>query len=308
MRNPLKNKPRTKETHSIPAKPDWLKVHLRFPDTSGDGDIVSTVRQTVGEKKLNTVCESASCPNLNHCWSRKTATYMLGGDICTRRCSYCDVAFGKPKDLDAEEPIRVANSVRDLGLNHVVITSVNRDDLPDGGATHFANTVREIRKLSPNTKIELLVPDFSLRESSLSLLYASKPDLLNHNLETVERLFPTVARQKNYATSLGVLRDFKTNGFQTKSGIILGLGETRTEIEDCLRDLRNAGVDMITIGQYMQPTPTHYPVQKYWKPKEFSEIGRFAKQLGFSSVMSGPLVRSSYYADKQLDGDFGQTG
>ncbi|MCC5813281.1 MAG: lipoyl synthase [Leptospira sp.] len=294
--NPLKKKPRTKELNPAPEIPSWMKVKLRFPDESNP---VEVVRKTVSKSAIHTVCESASCPNLNHCWSRKTATYMIGGDICTRRCKYCDVAFGKPGSLDSQEPIQVAESCLELGLEYVVITAVNRDDLADGGAEHFAQTIQEIRKRLPKCKIEVLVPDFKGKREALDTLYAAKPDIFNYNIETVKRLFSEITPSKNYERSLFVLEDAHSNGFRTKSGIILGMGETEEEVLEALQDLRNVGVSMITIGQYMQPTPTHYPVSKYFTPEEFLFFGKKAKEMGYESVASGPLVRSSYHADEQ---------
>jgi lipoic acid synthetase len=296
--NPLKKKARTKEIHPIPSHPAWMKVKVQFPT---DDDALSKVRSDVSSKKLNTVCESASCPNLNHCWSRKTATYMLSGDICTRRCHYCDVAFGKPGALDTEEPRRVAESVLELGLKHVVLTAVNRDDLKDGGAFHFAETIRLIRELRPECGIEVLIPDFKAKPESLELLFEAKPNIINHNIETVKRLFPTVAPQKNYERSLEVLRMISTRGFKTKSGLILGLGESDEDVESCLMDLHGAGVRMLTIGQYLQPSPTHYPVQAYLPPEVFEKWKERAFQIGFKIVASSPLVRSSYHADEYVD-------
>lgn len=294
--NPLKKKARTKEIHPIPAQPDWMKVRIRFPS---EEDALSKVRSEVAGKKLNTVCESASCPNLNHCWNRRTATYMLGGDICTRRCQYCDVAFGKPAALDTEEPKRVAESVAELELKHVVLTAVNRDDLKDGGAFHFAETIREIRSRR-ECNIEVLIPDFKAKRESLDLLFAAKPNIINHNIETVRRLFPSIAPAKNYERSLEVLGEIARQGFKTKSGIILGLGETMEDVEECLRDLFRVGVRMLTIGQYLQPTPTHYPVQEYIKPDVFTHWKEFSYSLGFKVVASSPLVRSSYHADEYV--------
>lgn len=294
--NPLKKKPRTKELNPAPTLPPWMKVKLRFPDESNP---VSIVRKTVSKSSIHTVCESASCPNLNHCWSRKTATYMIGGDICTRRCKYCDVAFGKPIALDPDEPIQVAESCAELGLEYVVITAVNRDDIPDGGAEHFAKTIHEIKSRLPECRIEVLVPDFKGKRESLDVLYAAKPDIFNYNIETVRRLFGEITPSKNYQRSLEVLRDASVHGFLTKSGIILGMGETEEEVLEALKDLRSVGVSMITIGQYLQPTPTHYPVKKYYTPEEFILYGKKAKELGFQSVASGALVRSSYHADEQ---------
>ncbi|TGK00602.1 lipoyl synthase [Leptospira semungkisensis] len=294
--NPLKKKPRSTGYQPAPEKPDWLKVRLPFREKDNS---VSTVRSSVEQGKLNTVCESASCPNLNHCWSRRTATYMLAGDICTRRCSYCDVAFGKPFSLDPEEPLRVAESAKALGLQHVVITSVNRDDLTDGAANHYKQTIELIRERLPDCKIEILVPDFKEKEESLELIYSAKPDIFNHNLETVERLFPTVAPAKKYDRSLRVLEHASKRGFLTKSGLILGLGETLDEVRQTLKDLRISGVQMVTLGQYLQPTPTHLPVHEYIHPDIFRELKEFGKSIGFRTVFSGPLVRSSYHADEQ---------
>lgn len=296
--NPLKKKPRTHSRLEAPEKPDWLKVKLPFPDRGNDA--VALVRDSLEEKKLHTVCESASCPNLNHCWSRKTATYMLGGDICTRRCSYCDVASGKPLPLDTGEPERVAESAIALGLKHIVITAVNRDDLEDGGASHFAETVLKIRKGLPECKIELLVPDFKAKRDSLEIVFRSEPDVFNHNLETVERLFPEVAPQKRYERSLEVLKIASERGFLTKSGLILGMGESIEEVKECMRDLVSAGVSLLTLGQYLQPTPTHLAVKEYVLPEVFQELRIYGKSIGFKGVFSGPLVRSSYHADEQV--------
>ncbi|EPG67777.1 lipoyl synthase [Leptospira wolffii] len=295
--NPLKKKPRSSGYQPAPEKPDWLKVRLPFREKDS---AVSFVRDSVEKGKLNTVCESASCPNLNHCWSRKTATYMLAGDICTRRCSYCDVAFGKPFALDPEEPLRVAESAKALSLNHIVITSVNRDDLPDGAAEHYKETVLLIRERLPECKIELLVPDFKEKEESLELIYSCRPDIFNHNLETVERLFPTVAPAKKYDRSLRVLEHASKRGFLTKSGLILGLGETIEEVERTMQDLRNSGVQMLTLGQYLQPTPSHLPVKDYIHPDIFRSLKEYGKSIGFKIVFAGPLVRSSYHADEQV--------
>lgn len=224
---------------------------------------------------------------------------MIGGDICTRRCKYCDVASGKPLPLNSSEPREVAESCAELNLQYVVITAVNRDDLPDGGAGHFAQTIEEIRSRLPDCKIEVLVPDFKGQRESLDILYSAKPDVFNYNVETVERLFPTITPSKNYERSLFVLEDAGNHGFTTKSGIILGMGETREEVLQTLKDLRKVGVSRITIGQYMQPTPSHYPVDRYLSPEEFVEYGRIARELGFISIASSPLVRSSYHADEQ---------
>ncbi|PJZ52627.1 lipoyl synthase [Leptospira adleri] len=296
--NPLKKKPRTHSIQEAPEKPEWLKVKLTFPDPGNNP--VEIVRGSLEEKKLNTVCESASCPNLNHCWSRKTATYMLGGDICTRRCSYCDVASGRPKPLDKGEPQRVAESAIALGLKHVVLTAVNRDDLEDGGAAHFAETLVKIREGLPDCKIEFLVPDLKVKKESLEIIFQSKPDVFNHNVETVKRLFPEVAPQKRYDRSLEVLKIAGEQGFLTKSGLILGMGETIEEVKECMRDLAAVGVSLLTLGQYLQPTPTHLPVKEYISPEVFKELRIYGKSIGFKGVFSGPLVRSSYHADEQV--------
>lgn len=296
--NPLKKNPRTRIESPIPPKPDWLKARVSFPK---EEDSVSVVRSEVKDLRLHTVCESASCPNLNHCWSRKTATYMLAGDICTRRCSYCDVAFGKPSPLDPREPERVAQSVSNLNLNHVVLTAVNRDDLPDGGAMHFANTIRAIRASCPKTRIEVLIPDFQAKDKALQSLYDSKPDIINHNLETVRSLFAKVAPSKDYERSLSVLSHAKKNGFFTKSGIILGLGENKEEVAEALRELQEIQVDALTLGQYLQPSTSHLPIDRFVEPKEFEYWKEYAKKLGFRFVFSGPLVRSSYHADEQYN-------
>ncbi|MBM9499519.1 lipoyl synthase [Leptospira sp. 201903071] len=296
--NPLKKKPRTHSIQEAPEKPEWLKVKLTFPDPQNN--TVALVRDSLEKKKLNTVCESASCPNLNHCWSRKTATYMLGGDICTRRCSYCDVASGKPKPLDKGEPQRVAESAIALELKHVVLTAVNRDDLEDGGAAHFAETLVRIREGLPDCKIEFLVPDLKAKLESLEIIFQSKPDVFNHNVETVQRLFPEVAPQKRYDRSLEVLKIASERGFLTKSGLILGMGETVEEVKECMRDLVAAGVSLLTLGQYLQPTPTHLPVKEYVSPEIFKELRIYGKSIGFKGVFSGPLVRSSYHADEQV--------
>ncbi|EMJ87092.1 lipoyl synthase [Leptospira meyeri serovar Semaranga str. Veldrot Semarang 173] len=293
--NPLKKKPRSKNISPQVDLPSWMKVRVSFPT---EGDALSKVREEVESKKLHTVCESASCPNLNHCWNRRTATYMLSGDICTRRCQYCDVAFGKPNPLDLEEPERVARSVAELELRHVVLTAVNRDDLKDGGAGHFAETITKIKTYRPTCSIEVLIPDFKAKEDSLQILYAAKPNIINHNIETVERLFPTITPQKNYKRSLEVLSHIAKHGFLTKSGLILGLGETDEDVKQCLEDLYTHGVRMLTIGQYLQPGPTHYPVQEFVKPETFDFWKEFAYRIGFKTVASGPLVRSSYHAEE----------
>ena len=296
--NPLKKKPRSKSESTPPEKPEFLKSRIRFPLPE---DPLEIVRNTLDKDRLHTVCDSASCPNLNHCWSRKTATYMLNGDICTRKCGYCDVASGKPLPIDPGEGVRIAESALKLGLKYVVLTAVNRDDREDGGVEGFVQTIGEIQKKLPECRIEVLIPDFKAKKESLDRLFVSKPDIINHNIETVKSLFPLVAPQKKYETSLEVLKYISERGFITKSGLILGLGESIQEIEETIQDLRKSGVSMLTIGQYLQPTTTHYPVKKYWDKEVFSHLKKFALNLGYRHVESGPLVRSSYHADQQSD-------
>lgn len=294
--NPLKKKPRTKNIQEAPEKPEWLKIRLPFPT---EDDPVDRIRQDIEQKKLHTVCESASCPNLNHCWSQKTATFMLNGDICTRKCAYCDIASGKPARLDPEEPQKIAEAVKEWQLNHAVLTSVNRDDLPDGGALQYQRTILAIRALRPDCRVEVLIPDFKGNEDSLDTLYSAHPDIINHNIETVASLFPLVAKQKDYQKSLWVLQHSAKQGFVTKSGIMLGMGETIAEVEQCIEQLQQTGVQMLTLGQYLQPTPTHHPVAEYIKPEIFQQLKWYALDKGFIHVESGALVRSSYHADQQ---------
>ncbi|MBI2396587.1 MAG: lipoyl synthase [Xanthomonadales bacterium] len=277
-------------------KPDWIRV--RLPSSNS----VQQLKDKLRENALVTVCEEASCPNIHECFSKGTATFMILGEVCTRRCSFCDVAHGRPKPPDANEPGQLAQTIRDMRLRYVVITSVDRDDLADGGAGHFADCIRETRALSPDIRIEILTPDFRGKgraERALAALAANPPDVFNHNLETVRRVYREVRPGADYDWSLRLLQQFKAGHPEvpTKSGIMLGLGETLEEIHDTLRDLRAHAVDMITIGQYLQPSRHHHPVLRYWTPQEFDEIGRFGMALGFRHVASGPLVRSSYHAD-----------
>ncbi|MCB1141918.1 MAG: lipoyl synthase [Leptospiraceae bacterium] len=297
--NPLKKKPRTANHIEPPPAPNWMKKSIRFPLPD---DPVLAVRNSLSERKLHTVCESASCPNLNHCWTQKTATYMLNGDICTRKCRYCDVASGRPLPLERDEPKNIAESARSLGLRYVVLTAVNRDDLEDGGAFGFAETIRELKEAIPRIRIEVLIPDFRNRDESLEIIFQSQPDIINHNIETVSSLFKEVAPQKNYKLSLEVLKKISEKGFPTKSGIIVGLGEEIEEVKECITDLYQSGVRLLTIGQYLQPTPTHFPVRRYYEVSEFDELREFAMNLGFTHVESGPLVRSSYHAEDQAKG------
>lgn len=275
-------------------KPDWLKITLP------KGNNYNKIKETVHRYHLNTVCLSARCPNLGECWGRKTATFMILGDACTRKCQFCAVNTGNPKGVfDQAEPKRIAQAVRDLGLDYAVITSVTRDDLPDGGAEVFAETIKEIKQLSPKTKIEILIPDFAGDFNALKKVLSAHPLVLGHNVETVARLTPIIRdQQANYNTSLELLRNSKElyPDIKTKSGFMVGLGETEEEIFATLKDLKNVKVDIVTIGQYLQPTKKHLPVKNYIKPKQFENFRKYGLELGFSAVFSGPLVRSSYHA------------
>jgi lipoic acid synthetase len=263
------------------------------------------VKRLLREQKLATVCEEASCPNLGECFSHGTATFMIMGELCTRRCPFCDVAHGRPNPLDPEEPEHLAQAVARLGLAYVVITSVDRDDLRDGGAGHFAACIAALRARSPATRIEVLVPDFRGRvQRALPLLTATPPDVFNHNLETVPRLYRRARPGADYAWSLDLLEAFKAAvpDVPTKSGLMLGLGEERDEVLAVLEDLRGHGCDMLTLGQYLAPSRHHLPVERYWTPEEFRELGEAARAMGFTRVASAPLVRSSYHADRQAAG------
>ncbi|HEY2347196.1 MAG TPA: lipoyl synthase [Xanthomonadaceae bacterium] len=278
-------------------KPEWIRV--RIPA----GNAVQKLKARLRENRLVTVCEEASCPNIHECFSHGTATFMILGEVCTRRCSFCDVAHGRPKPPDAAEPENLARTIADMRLRYVVITSVDRDDLRDGGASHFAACIRRVRELSPATKIEVLTPDFRGKgrmERALEILAGDPPDVFNHNLETVRGLYPNVRPGADYDWSLTLLERFKRQhpNVPTKSGIMLGLGETRDQVQGALNDLRAHAVDMITIGQYLQPTPHHHPVIRYWTPDEFKELEVSGMEMGFTHVASGPMVRSSYHADR----------
>ncbi len=280
-------------------KPDWIRV--RMP-AAGE---ITRIRKMMRELELHTVCEEASCPNLPECFGHGTATFMIMGDICTRRCPFCDVAHGKPKPLDTGEPLHLAQAIRRLQLKYVVITSVDRDDLKDSGAAHFAACIREARALNPTLKVEILAPDFrGRREQALVCLAESPPDVFNHNLESVPRLYREVRPGADYQYSLELLRDFaeQVPGVPTKSGLMLGLGETLDEVREVITDLYDHKVRMLTLGQYLQPSRDHLPVQRFVHPDEFRELKVFAEQMGFDSVASGPMVRSSYHADLQASG------
>ncbi|MGH8581806.1 MAG: lipoyl synthase [Gammaproteobacteria bacterium] len=281
-------------------KPEWIRA--RAPTDAR----VLRLKSILRAERLHTVCEEAACPNLGECYAQGTATFMIMGDLCTRRCPFCAVAHGRPLPLDPEEPSRVAYAVARMGLSYVVITSVDRDDLADGGAGHFVACIRAVRTAVPGIQIEVLVPDFRKRlEVALEWFREALPDVLNHNLETVPRLYKKARPGADYSGSLRLLRDFKAAHPQvpTKSGIMLGLGETLDEVYGLLRDLRAEHCDMLTIGQYLQPSRHHLPVARYVSPQEFRALGDFARQLGFASVASGPMVRSSYHADLQRRGE-----
>jgi lipoic acid synthetase len=280
-------------------KPEWIRAR------AGSGERFSAIKKILRDAKLHTVCEEASCPNIGECFGHGTATFMIMGDLCTRRCPFCDVAHGRPQPLDAEEPHHLAETIAAMKLRYVVITSVDRDDLKDGGARHFVDCIRAVRELSPATRIEILTPDFRGRlERALAILDAAPPDVMNHNLETVPRLYLQARPGSDYAHSLKLLGDFKAGhpDLPTKSGLMVGLGETNDEILDVMRDLRAHGVDMLTIGQYLQPSRHHLPVTRYVHPDEFAMFEREAAAMGFANAACGPMVRSSYHADRQAQG------
>ena len=274
-------------------KPAWLKVRLP------QGQAYSDVKDLVNSNKLHTVCGSARCPNIGECWSRKTATFMILGDVCTRSCRFCAVKTGRPTELDTQEPFRVAEAVKRLNLRHAVITSVNRDELKDGGALIFAETIRQIRKNLPGCRIEILTPDFKGEEEALDIIVDSNPDIFNHNIETIPRLYQIVRPQAKYDRSLYVLDYMKRHDLVTKSGLMVGIGEKPEEVIEVMRDLRRIFVDILTIGQYLQPTPEHIAIDRYVEPDEFNWYKEEGLKLGFAHVESGPLVRSSYHADEQ---------
>ncbi|MFZ2751940.1 MAG: lipoyl synthase [Lysobacteraceae bacterium] len=282
-------------------KPSWIRV--RIPA----GNAVQALKSKLRDNRLVTVCEEASCPNIHECFNHGTATFMILGEVCTRRCSFCDVAHGRPKPPDADEPLSLARTIADMRLKYVVVTSVDRDDLRDGGAQHFVDCIAAVREHSPQTKIEILTPDFRGKgrmERALEILAKHPPDVFNHNLETVPELYRNVRPGADYQWSLTLLQQFKAQhpDVPTKSGIMLGLGETMDQVQGTLRDLRAHDVDMITIGQYLQPSAYHHPVLRYWTPDEFKALEDYGMSLGFSHVASGPMVRSSYHADRQAAG------
>ncbi len=281
-------------------KPPWIRVRLPL------GNAVQNLKANLRQNHLVTVCEEASCPNIHECFSKGTATFMVLGDICTRRCSFCDVAHGRPKPPDPDEPESLAQTIRQMTLKYVVITSVDRDDLRDGGAGHFVACIERVRAANPGIKVEILVPDFRGKgrmERALEVLSAAPPDVFNHNLETIEPLYRQVRPGADYRWSLSLLQRFKAQhpDVPTKSGIMLGLGENLQQVEQALADLKQHDVDMVTVGQYLQPTPHHHPVMRYWTPEEFEQIAQLGHRMGFSHVASGPMVRSSYHADAMAE-------
>lgn len=282
-----------KEQEPLLKRPEWLKVKLPM------GENYSDVKNLMRSKQLHTVCEEAKCPNIAECWNHRTATFMILGDTCTRSCGFCNIKVGIPNQLDLNEPARVAESVKQLNLKHVVITSVNRDELKDGGSSIFSETCRLIREQIPQTTIEILIPDFKGEEDAFNIIMKNPPDILNHNLETVPRLYHAVRPQAKYERSLDLITWFKKKGLKTKSGIMVGIGETNEEVIVTMKDLVAAGCDILTIGQYLQPTKTHLPVDRFVSLDEFRMYRQEGLRLGFKIVESSPLVRSSYHADEQ---------
>ncbi len=288
-------------TEVMPRKPDWIRV--RIPASPE----LSRIRGILRKRNLASVCEEASCPNLPECFSQGTATFMIMGEICTRRCPFCDVAHGKPNPLDKDEPRQLAEAVAEMGLKYVVVTSVDRDDLKDSGAGHFARCIKELRRLNPNTRLEILVPDFRGRmDIAIETLVYTPPDVFNHNLETVPNLYKKARPGADYQWSLELLRRYKNAmpGVLTKSGLMLGLGESIDDVKQVMEDLVAHKVDMLTLGQYLQPSKEHIAVERFVHPDEFSALGELGKSMGFSHVASGPMVRSSYHADLQVAGEF----
>ena len=275
-------------------KPDWLKISI------GTNARYTETKRIVDTHKLHTICSSGRCPNLGECWGKGTATFMIGGAICTRSCKFCNTQTGKPLPLDPEEPMRVAESIRLMKLNHAVITSVDRDDLPDLGASHWAKTLTTIRKVNPDITLEALIPDFQGRQELIAQVTDTRPEILSHNMETVRRLTPLVRSVARYDNSLAVIRQIAESGVTAKSGIMVGLSETPDEVEETMDDLIANGCKILTIGQYLQPTRKHYPVHEYVTPEQFARYREIGEKKGFAKVESGPLVRSSYHAEKHL--------
>lgn len=275
-------------------KPEWLKISI------GANERYTETKRIVESHCLHTICSSGRCPNMGECWGKGTATFMIGGDICTRCCKFCNTQTGKPLPLDMEEPTHVAESIALMKLSHAVITSVDRDDLPDLGAAHWACTIREIKRLNPETTIEVLIPDFQGRKELVSQVIEAQPEIISHNMETVKRITPLVRSAARYETSLEVIRQIADSGVTAKSGIMVGLGETPEEVEELMDDLRRAGCQILTIGQYLQPSHKHYPVAEYVTPAQFASYKETGLAKGFDQVESAPLVRSSYHAEKQV--------
>lgn len=275
-------------------KPEWLKIKI------GTNERYTDTKRIVDTHKLHTICSSGRCPNLGECWGKGTATFMIAGAICTRSCKFCNTLSGKPLPLDPEEPARVAESIRLMKLDHAVVTSVDRDDLEDLGAEHWAETIRCIKQENPNTTLEVLIPDFQGRKELVEKIIATAPDIISHNLETVRRITPLVRSVATYDRSLEVIRMIHERGITAKSGIMVGLGETPEEVEETMDDLRGCGCEILTIGQYLQPSRKHFPVAEYITPEQFVRYHQAGKQKGFSIVESGPLVRSSYHAEKHI--------
>lgn len=294
-RKPLRPYERITLTPVAPRRPEWLKA--RIPT----GAAYHETKQILRTLDLHTVCESANCPNIGDCFSRHTATFLILGNVCTRSCPFCDIRNGKPLPVDPEEPARVADAVGRLGLLYAVVTSVNRDELPDGGASHFAETIRAIRRANPATKVEVLIPDFLGDEAALGIVLEARPDVLNHNLETVKRLYKRVRPAGNYERSLELLHRVAawTPAIPAKSGAMVGVGETCEEIEELMRDLKAQGVSMVTLGQYLPPSSSHLPLERYVAPEEFAHYREFGMALGIRQVASGPMVRSSFHAEEQ---------
>ena len=289
LRHPEK---RNRPDNPVPRKPDWIRV--KAPTS----EVYLETRNIVRESGLNTVCEEAGCPNIGECWAKKHATFMIMGDTCTRACAFCNVATGLPRALDPLEPAKVGDAVAELGLAHVVVTSVDRDDLPDGGGKHFAQVIFEIQKRSQGTTIEVLTPDFMHKENAIETVVSAKPDVFNHNIETVPRLYPTIRPGSRYFTSLELLHRVKRidKTIFTKSGMMVGLGESREEVHQVMDDLRSAEVDFLTIGQYLQPSPKHAAIERFVTPEEFEGMSKMARGKGFLVVSATPLTRSSYHA------------
>ena len=296
-RIPVKVQPREERVR----KPAWIRARSPFHPN------VKKLKSVLREQQLHTVCEEAACPNLGECFGKGTATFMIMGDICTRRCPFCDVGHGRPLPLDGDEPAKLASTIHAMGLNYVVITSVDRDDLRDGGATHFVECIEQVREKNPGIEIEILVPDFRGRmEVALEIMHTHPPDVFNHNLETVPRLYRQCRPGSDYQWSLDLLKQFKQAqpSVPTKSGLMLGLGEAIEEVIEVMRDMRDHDVDMLTLGQYLQPSKHHLPVERFVSPDEFDDLYQTAMEMGFRHVASGPMVRSSYHADLQAHGEF----